>query len=355
MHALSSLIRTMPKAEIHIHLEGTIQPETLLKLAQRNHLTDRLPTNNVEKLKKWFVFTDFPHFVKVYLTIQDLICTPDDFALIVYECGADMAAQNIRYRECTVTPYTHTDFQNKGITIEDILSGLNEGRTKAKDAFGVEIRWIFDIPRNLSFEETIYSPLPAERTCEMAIQGKEQGVIGLGLGGYEIGAPPKPFAHAFDKAKKAGLLSVPHAGETDGAVSVQHCVEDLQADRIGHGVRAIEDPTLLNTLSEQQIPLEINITSNQCLHVYELAHHPFRRLDERGIIVTVNSDDPPLFNTTLCQEYDILANTFGYEKKELIRIARNAFAASGAEKSLKNVLLTQFDEWVLSLSNASNG
>ena len=350
LDALTQFVQEMPKAEIHVHLEGAIQPETVLKLAQHNGLTHLLPTTDLNTLRRWFVFTDFPHFVKIYVTIQDLLRTTDDFALIAYECGADMAAQNIWYRECTVTPFTHTDFQDKGLTIDDILVGLNSGREQARQEFGVEMRWVFDVPRNLSFgrEDGRYNPIPAERTLAYAVNGRPQGVVGFGLGGYEVGAPPEPFAHAFREAKQAGLLSVPHAGETEGAASVWGAVRDLQADRIGHGVRAVEDPTLLELLRDRQIPLEMNPTSNQCLHVFSLAEHPFRKLDEMGLLVTVNSDDPPLFNTSLCQEYRILVQEFGYETADLLRIARNAFVVAGVETEVKTGLLAEFDAWAAS-------
>lgn len=347
-HALAAFIQAMPKAEIHVHLEGAIQPETLLTLAQRHKRLDALPTTDIDGLRRWFTFTGFPHFVQIYLTISDLLRTPDDFALAVYACGADMAAQNIRYRELTFTPFTHTDLQSKGLTIADLLNGLEDGRRQAQRAFGVEMRWVFDIPRNASFRKTSsYDPYPAERTLAYALAGQEKGVVGFGLGGFEVGAPPEPFAHAFAAAKAAGLLSVPHAGETMGVGSVWGAIHELQADRIGHGVRAIEDPKLLAALHERQVVLEINPTSNVCLHVYRrLAEHPFPHLDRMGLLVTVNSDDPPLFNTNLCQEYAVLATEFGYGAADLVRIARNAFVASGAPADLKKRLLADFDLWV---------
>jgi aminodeoxyfutalosine deaminase len=175
----------------------------------------------------------------------------------------------------------------------------------------------------------------------------DHGVVGFGLGGYEVGTPPEAYAHAFAHAKEAGLLSVPHAGETMGADSVWGSLRQLQADRIGHGVRSIEDPALLTYLIERQIPLEINPTSNQRLHIYpDMADHPFRQLDDMGIFVTVNSDDPPLFNTTLIQEYELLATQFGYDETNLARIARNAIIASAAESDVKQKLLVEFDEWL---------
>lgn len=344
-----AFIQAMPKAEIHIHLEGAIQPETVLRLAKKNGMVDRLPSDQLDALRDWFTFTDFPHFVQVYLTISDLIRSADDFALIVYECGADMAAQNIRYREVTVTPFTHTDVQEKRLPIEEILAGLENGRLRARDEFGVEIRWVFDCPRNTSFRlgQGTYVPEPATKTLQYALQGRELGVVGFGLGGYEVGAPPEPFAHAFAAAKEAGLLSVPHAGETMGAGSVWGAVNALQADRIGHGVRAIEDPNLLALLRDRQIPLEINPTSNEKLSVYpDISQHPFRQLDELGLFVTVNSDDPPLFNTNLCQEYELLMRQFGYAQKDLVRIARNAYEVAGVDTETKTRLLQSFDVWV---------
>lgn len=347
-NAMQSFIQDLPKAELHIHLEGAIQPETVLQLAARHNRLDRLPGDNVAALRDWFTYSGFPHFVQIYLTIQDLIRTQADFELIAYENGADMARQNIRYREITVTPYTHTNYQEKGLGIEGILNGLEAGRQRARTEFGVEMRWVFDVPRNLSFvgTERAYDPQPAERTLSYALQGRDRGVVGFGLGGWEPGAPPRPFAHAFATAKEAGLLCVPHAGETEGADSVWGAVDELQADRIGHGVRAVEDPRLLALLLEKQIPLEVNPTSNVCLGVYRrLAEHPLPHLDRMGLLVTVNSDDPPLFNTDLSQEYQVLATEFGYDRAGLARIARNAFVAAGAEPELKAQFLADFDDW----------
>jgi aminodeoxyfutalosine deaminase len=349
-------IQDMPKAEIHIHLEGAIQPETVIKLAERHDCLDILPGSKVETLQNWFTFTDFPHFIDVFLTILRLLRTAEDFALIAYENGADMAAQNIRYRELTITPNMHTNQHGKKLSIEDVLQGLEAGRQRAFQEFGVEMRWVFDCSRTLSFPDRkrgTYDPGPAQRTLEYAIAGMDRGVIGLGLGGYEVGAPPEPFAKVFAAAKKAGLLSLPHAGETVGPKSVWGALNALQADRIGHGVRAIEDPDLLLAIKERQIPLEISPTSNQRLHVFEeMSEHPLPAFDKMGILVTVNSDDPPLFNTTLCKEYEILAREFGYDKKNIARIARNAFYVCGAEPKLKARLLAEFDEWVSSQNSA---
>lgn len=350
---LSEFIHALPKAELHVHLEGAMAPETVLRLAQRHNLQHTLPSTQVDDLRQWFQFTDFDHFVSIYVTIQDLLRTPEDFSLIAYELGADMARQNILYREATFTPHTHIDHQDKGLTIADILTGLEDGRQRARQDFGVEIRWVFDIYRNLAFminPDGSYHSEPAEKTLNYAQAGIPYGVVGFGIGGNEVGAPSSAFQHAFLEAKQLGLLSVPHAGETMGPDSVWGAVLDLQADRIGHGVRAIEDPELLEYLRDHHIPLEVNPTSNLRLHIYDrIKDHPFKTLDDFGIPVTINSDDPPLFNTTLEREYLLLAQAFGYTKTDLVRLARNAFLAAGADIDTKRQLLHTFDQRVRQL------
>ena len=346
---ISSFIQSMPKAELHVHLEGTMQPETVLALAAKHNLWDGLPGRSLEDLKKWFVFSDFSKFIDVYVAISDLLRDADDFELLTYACGEDMAKQNIVYREVTFTPYTHTHYLEKGLMIDDMLLGLRRGTKRAKEDFGVEIRWVFDIPRNIGYlmgNKDVYDPKPSDTTLAYAVKGMDDGVVALGLGGNESTSAPAPFAHAFDEAKRLGLKSVPHAGETAGPESVRDAVQLLHADRIGHGVLAMEDESMLAELIEKQIPLEVCPTSNDCLQVYEkIEDHPFRKLDEMGVFVTVNSDDPPLFNTSLVNEYQVLYDVFGYDRKNLARIARNAFEVCFAEEELKERLLDMFDAW----------
>lgn len=314
--SVDPFIQRMPKVELHIHLEGAIEPATLLRLAERNRVA--LPAGTVEGLRAWYRFSDFEHFVRVYMTIQQCLRGADDFSLVAYELGADMARQNIRYREATVTPYTHL-IQNKGLAAEDIIAGLEDGRRRARRDFGVEMRWILDIHRNLAM------PATAEVTAQLVLDWADRGVVALGLGGNEATAPSALFAPWFQRVKAAGLASAPHAGEIAGPASVWGAVRDLHADRIGHGVRSIEDPHLLALLLDRQIPLEVNPTSNICLGVYRsFEQHPFIHLLRMGLCVTVNSDDPPLFNTTLTQEYQRLAETFGLTEDDLQRLVLNA-------------------------------
>ncbi len=312
-------IRRMPKVELHVHLEGSVAPGTFLRLCERHGI--RPPAETEEALADLFRFRDFSHFVPVYLAIQDSIRTAEDFALVVEEFAADRAAQHILYSEVTVTPYTHI-WQDKGTRPEEIIEGLEEGRRRARERFGVELRWVVDIPRNL--------PEPsATWTTDWAIAWMDRGVVALGLGGNEATAPPEPFAAAFARARAAGLHSAPHAGETAGPASVWGAIHALGAERIGHGVRAVEDPLLLSYLRDRRIPLEVNPTSNICLGIYpSLEQHPFPHLWRMGLYLTVNSDDPPLFDTSLTEEYIRLVETFGFSWDDVKRLVMNAARAT---------------------------
>ncbi|HEX3053130.1 MAG TPA: adenosine deaminase [Aggregatilineaceae bacterium] len=344
------LFDDMPKAELHLHLDGALPPRTVLQLAERNGLLDLLPGTSEDVLARWFSFDNFPHFVEVVRVIKRLLRSADDFTLAVYAIGQELAAQHVRYAEITLTPYSLVDALNQGLTIDRVLEGLENGRQKVRADYGIELRWIFDIPRNRSFADYYlggdYVAGAAERTLDYALLGRDYGVIGLGLGGSEVNAPPEAFAPVFAEAKSQGLKSLPHAGESEGAASVWGAINALQADRVGHGVRAIEDPRLLDELAKRQIPLELNVTSNISLKFYpQIEAHPLPLLDQSGVLVTVNTDDPKLVGTTLSQEYQLLTDVFGYSTADVIRIARNAFTASYADPALKARLLTEFDAW----------
>ncbi|HYX51182.1 MAG TPA: adenosine deaminase, partial [Ktedonobacteraceae bacterium] len=277
-------IEAVPKAELHVHLEGSIQPATLLKLAQQNDV--ELPVQTVEDLQDWFTFRDFDHFVEIYFEISSCLKTSDDYELIAYEFGAQMAKQNIRYAEVTFSPSTHQF--SLGIPFDVFFSGLTKGRLRTRNDFGVEIRWVFDIVRDIP--DMQLNERRAEYTLAVAEEGMRDGVVALGLGGGEVGNPAERYEKWFEKALEVGLHSVPHAGETVGPESVWGAIRSLGAERLGHGVRSIEDPELVEYLAERHIPLEICPTSNIRLGVYpELAAHPLRSLYDAGVPVTINS------------------------------------------------------------------
>jgi adenosine deaminase len=279
-----------------------------------------LPATTVEDLRQWYTFTDFNHFIVVYTLISSCIRTPDDIELIAREFLAGQAAQNIVYSEVTYTAYAH--YAKKGLAFGEQLAALNRARRWAAAELGVQCRWVIDIPRNVSADEGMW-------TVEAAISGMGDGVVALGLGGPEVGNPPEKFAACFARARAAGLPSVPHAGETDGPASVWGALRVLDAVRIGHGVRCLEDAALVDELRRRRIPLEVAPTSNVCLKVTPtLAQHPLPRLLAEGLYVTINSDDPAMFNTTLTDEYLAIAETFGLGQDDIEALAHNALPAS---------------------------
>ena len=314
---LTEFAQRMPKVELHVHLEGSILPRTLLELAQRNRI--RLPASDEAGLTELYRFHDFGQFLQTYLMITGCLHTPEDYQLIAYEFGAECARQNIRYAEVTFTPFTSVSLS--GLSWQEIMHGLNAGREQAYQDFGVHWQWVFDIVRNEPDTQTI--------VLELTLAAREMGVVALGLGGLETGFPPELFVDTFHRAEALGLHRVPHAGEIAGPESVWSAIKLLHAERIEHGVRSIEDPTLVEYLRSNAIPLDICPTSNIKLQVYhDYAQHPLRKLWDAGLLLTLGSDDPPMFGTDLNNEYQLLVKEFGFTQAELERISLNGIQAS---------------------------
>ncbi len=335
--SIAQYLQAVPKVELHVHLEGSIRPSTLLTLAKRNNV--HLPASTLEEMREWFRFRNFPHFVEIYLAITRCLKTTEDYELIVYEFGAEMARQNVRYAEVTFSPSTHRF--SLGLAHDTYFSGLNAGRARVKREFGVEIRWVFDIVRDI-VDETERSRR-AEYTTAVAIEAMHDGVIALGLGGYELGFPPAQFAPWFNKALSARLHSTPHAGEGDGPDSVWGALRTLGAERIGHGVRSIEDGELVTYLATHHVPLEVCPLSNICLGIYpNLAQHPLPQLYAAGIPITVSSDDPPLFNTTLNENVSVLHDAFHLSLGTIDEILLNAVEYSFLPHAQKDTMKSHF-------------
>jgi adenosine deaminase len=317
LSTINDFIRDMPKVELHVHLEGAVRPQTLLALAAKHAI--KLPATTVEGLQDWYRFTDFPHFVDIYKLISSCLRTPEDLEQITREFLTGQAEQHIWYSEVTYTPYTH--FQQKQMPFIEQLAAINRARAWAREALNVEMSLILDIDRALSADEGML-------TAEWAIAAMNDGVVALGLGGAEVGNPPEKFARPFALAREAGLRSIPHAGETAGPESIWGAIRTLNAVRIGHGVRCLEDPALVAELKARQIPLEVCPTSNVCLGLASSwVSHPLPALLKAGLYVTLNSDDPPMFNTTLTQEYQTAAQVFGYGPQQLEKLVINAVNA----------------------------
>lgn len=337
---LTDFIRAMPKVELHVHLQGATQPETWLELARRNAI--QLPADTVEGMREWFIFTDFPHFVQVYMKICECIRTPDDIEWMTREFLAGQAAQNIRYTEFTYTPHIH--YALAGIRGRDQLEALNRGRKWAEAELGVHSGIILDISRNVSPDEGLW-------TVDLAISGMSDGVVALGLGGPEVGHPPDKHAISFQRAREAGLPCILHAGETVGPTSIWGALEQGSV-RLGHGVRCIEDQSLVDYLREKQIPLEVCPTSNICLGVFlRFEDHPLPRLMDDGLYVTLNSDDPPMFNTTLTDEYLKCVDVFGMGVDAVTSLVLNGVRASRLPQKEKKRMEAAFKQEFESLAH----
>lgn len=346
---LQQYLKTAPKAELHVHLEGSIQPATFLALARRNHIS--LPVNTVEEVQRWFAYRDFPHFVEIFVAVFHCLKTCEDYEQTVYEFAATMARQHVRYAEVTFSACAHR--YTLGIPHDVYFAGLTRGRERARQDFGVEIQWIFDIVRDVAEGPALSRR--ADYTLAVAKESMQDGVIALGLGGAEVGYPPEWFMKWFEQGRAAGLHSVPHAGETEGPASIWGAIRELGAERIGHGVRAIEDPELMAYLAEKHIPLEVCPTSNIRLGVYpSLQQHPFSRLYAAGIPLTINSDDPPLFNTTLNDEVGLLSSAFHYDQHTINEILLNGVRYSFLPIERKRELEARFRAEMQHMENVRN-
>lgn len=329
-------IEQMPKAELHVHLEGSVYPETLLDLGRKHGI--ELPIKDMAEAREWFQFRDFAHFIEIYVAICSALLDDEDYARITYEQAVRAHAQNIRYQEVTFAPASFINPRNSA-SADVVLAGLRAGAQRAREELGVTMQFILDPVRTRSQEEVMLF-------AHWCADNLGEGLVGFGLGGMEVGHPPGPFAKAFNYIRDAGGRLTIHAGETDGPESVWSALA-VGSERIGHGVTSIHDPRLLSELAERQIVLEVSPTSNVCLGVArDYAEHPFRRLHDAGVPVTVNSDDPPMFNTTLTGEYLVLAEHFGFTLAELealsVRAVEAAFLPDAQRRALSDEFQSQF-------------
>lgn len=325
--SLEQFVHHLPKVELHVHLEGSIQPQTLLQLARRRRVD--LPAADEDGLREWFRFRDFEHFVQIYLVCCRCLRHPEDFQLVVDQLLAEQERQNVLYTELHFTIGTHLA---NGVNGGEVADAIHESLTDAEQRRGVRARLIPDIVRDVG-------PERADQTLEWALAARDKGVVALGLSGFEE-SPDEPYREHFQVAKDAGLHRVAHAGEHRGPQTIRSVLEVCQAERIGHGIRAVDDPDLMVELAARSLPLEICPTSNLRLGaVPEMSVHPIERLRRAGIEVTINSDDPSLFDTTLAREYEQVARSFDYSAADLVAFSwtalRHAFLAAEEREPLE--------------------
>ncbi|MEH3034373.1 MAG: adenosine deaminase [Aeromicrobium erythreum] len=326
-------LAALPKAELHVHHVGSASVDTVARLAQRHAGSTSVPTDP-EELARYFEFTDFAHFIDVYLSVVDLLRTPEDIWTLTHEVGLGLVEQNVRYAELTMTPYTSMAV---GIAAEAYVEAIEDARRRLEADTGLVLRWCFDVPGE--------SGVPAaDVTLDVALRLRPDGLVSFGLGGPEIGVPRPQFAPHFEQAVAAGLHSVPHAGESTGPQTVWDAVRHLHAERIGHGIAAAQDPELLAHLAEHRIALEVCPTSNVCTRSVEsLDEHPLPALVAAGVPVTINSDDPPMFGTTLTQEYAVARDLLGLDDAGVVALARTAVDVSFAPDDVKRSLHAELD------------
>ncbi|MFV9672716.1 MAG: adenosine deaminase [Acidimicrobiia bacterium] len=323
---------TMPKAELHFHLEGAIPVPVLWELIQ-HHGGDPIIKSERE-LADWFSYRDFAHFMETWGWMNGFLRCYDDFEFAAEAVARHLVEQNIVYVEAFFSP---SDFRHHGLDPQGIAKAIRTGLDRVT---GVEVTLIVDLVRDRG-------PLGTAKTLDAIKEvASETGVIGVGIGGFELAHPPEQFAAVYDDAREAGFRLTAHAGEEAGPESVWGAIRDLGAERIGHGVRSIEDPLLMDYLIEHQIPLEVCPTSN--LRTGVIAHwdqHPVGRLIDAGVMVTINTDDPAMFDATLAGEFENLVTYFGLEEPALKRLSLAVIEASWADDATRDRLTRDIEAW----------
>ena len=324
----NSFIRLLPKAELHLHLEGAIDAATLLELKHRHGQSGSLA--EVEKLYR---YPDFDAFLMAFKAVTEHLRSPEDYELISYGLMQQLKEENILHAEIYVSVgvclWRNQDFPA-------IFEGLERGRQRGERDFGISVLWIFDAVRHFGAEA-------AQRVFELAVRYRDRNVIAVGIGGDEQRAKPELFRDSYAYAADNGLHLTAHAGETAGPESIWGAI-NLRAERIGHGLTAAQDPDLVEELAQRQVPIEICITSNLrtgcCKTVSE---HPMKQYFDHGLMITLNTDDPAMFDTTLSHEYQLAQQAFGFTDEHLRELARNSFEASFLPAETKLDFLNLFD------------
>jgi len=324
----NAFIRQLPKAELHLHLEGAVEPATLLELRVRHG--DHATLAEVEAL---YTYADFQSFLMAFKAVSAHLRGPDDYELITYRLMQRLKDENVLHAEVYVAVgvclFRKQDFAA-------IFEGLERGRARGARDFGVSLLWIFDATRHFGVEE-------AQKVFDLAVRYRDRQVVGIGIGGDEQKAPPELFRSVYAYAEEHGLRLTAHAGETGPPESIWGAL-NLRVERIGHGLTAAQDPDLIEELAQRQIPVELCITSNLRTGVCKtITEHPTKNYFDQGIMITLNTDDPALFGTTLSREYQIAQETFGFTDEHLRELARNSFEASFLPAEKKLELLSLFD------------
>lgn len=342
---ISDFIRTLPKAELHLHLEGTVTPSMLAALSRLHPTPLSIPNNRYApdpnsgrvfteaEALELYSYTDFVGFLMAFKAVTERLRTADDYEFIVYEMMRQLHTQNVLHAEVFVSVGV---VLWRGEPFEPLFEGLERGRERGLRDFGISVLWIFDAVRHFGVEE-------AEKVVELAAKFMDRNVVGIGIGGDERRAGAEIFGPVYARAHALGLRLSVHAGESVGPESIWAAL-NIGAERIGHGLHANEDVELIEVLARRQVPVEVCISSNVltgCCGGYE--RHPVKELFDRGLMITLASDDPAMFHTSLNREYQIAKDVFGFTEQQLLELARNAFEASWLSAGEKIKFLERVD------------
>jgi adenosine deaminase len=331
MTDIARFVRDLPKTELHIHIEGTLEPEMMFQMAMRNAVQLRFAT--VEDVRKAYEFTDLQSFLDIYYEGAGVLTTEQDFTELAMAYLQKAASQGVRHAEIFFDPQTHTE---RGIEFGTVVRGLRSACERAKEELGVSGELIMCFLRHLS-EDSAMKMLDAAEAFE-------GWIMGVGLDSGEKGNPPSKFKNAFERAKKIGFLPVAHAGEEGDPSYIWEAIDVLGVKRVDHGVRCVEDPKLVRRLAADRIPLTVCPLSNVKLKVFKkLEDHVLPELLDSGVCATINSDDPAYFGGYVADNYLAVHQALGFGETELRQIARNGVTASFLEEALKQDLLSQVD------------
>ena len=329
---VSSFIIALPKAELHLHLEGSVEPSTLVDLRQRHGMEGA----SFAEAEQLYNYTDFASFLSAFKDVTGHLRTPEDYELVTYRLMERLRLQNVLHAEVTVSVGVCL-WRKQNFSA--IFEGLERGRQRGGKDFGVSLLWIFDAIRQFGAEK-------AQNVLDMAIQFHDRNVIAFGIGGDEKAGPPEWFAAAYARAAEHGLHLTAHAGESVGPDSIWGAL-NLKAERIGHGLTAGQDAELIEELAGRQVPVEICVSSNlRTGCCADLMQHPVRRYFDQGLMLTLNTDDPAMFHTSMLQEYALVQEAFGFTDEHLRELARNSFEASFLPAEKKIAFLNLFDSAV---------
>ena len=333
---MKSFIQDIPKAELHIHIEGSLEPELMFTIAKRNGL--KLPFDSVEALRNAYEFDDLQSFLDIYYQGADVLIHEQDFYDMTWAYLKKAGRQNVRHTEIFFDPQTHT---HRGIPFETIINGIHYALQDAQSKLGISTMLIMCFLRHLSADD-------AMETLQQGLPYQEL-ITAVGLDSSESGNPPEKFITVFDRARAAGFLAVAHAGEEGPPDYIWQAIEKLKVSRIDHGVRCIEDSNLVKRLVEKQIPLTVCPLSNVKLKVFDdISRHNLKQLLDLGLCVTVNSDDPAYFGGYINENFQALAEAGGLIRDDIYRLAKNSFLAAFINPNKKEMFIAELDNFIAS-------